>query len=82
MIELSPFIRGQFRFETGFSLAVFSETTKVEIAERGFLFAGGVSTKRGTRASFRGTECVLISFVFLAVAQATFYPSVVALSLL
>ena len=31
-------------FETGFSLSVFSKTTKVEFAERGPRTAGGVST--------------------------------------
>ena len=35
VIEFSSFIGRKLRFETGFSLAVFSKTTKVEFVERG-----------------------------------------------
>ena len=62
----------EVHFETGFSLAVFSKTTKVKFAERGPCSVGGASTTarneglvlcgcahaaRGTRALFREPYC-------------------------
>ena len=44
-IGLSPFIgRKCMRFETGFSVAVFSKAPKVEFTEQGPRSAGSVST--------------------------------------
>ena len=36
--------RKEVHFETGFSSAMFSKTTKVEVMERGPRFAGGMNT--------------------------------------
>ena len=43
-MKFSPFVGREFVFETSFSLAVFSKTTKAEFAEQGSHSTGGVNT--------------------------------------
>ena len=62
MIRVLSLHQKEVRFETGFSLAMFSETTKVEFMERGSCSVGSLSTtvrKGGLVLGGKGgLECV------------------------